>query len=69
MKILTETAITTEAGDYLGMVFSYEGGFTHSIQNHGTAKFETEQDARADFFATKAALPPSVHAAIFGAAA
>ena len=52
---------------YLGMLTQWRGGgWTHSLQNHGTAAFASPDLAERDFWRTKADLPQPVHKLIFG---
>ncbi len=57
--------VTDDEGRYLGLVFRYVGGFSHSIQNHGEALLPTVNDAAADLAATKERLPERWQRAIW----
>ena len=64
-KLLGEFRILGN-GKYLGMLFQYEAGWTHSIANHGSSLLPTSAAAEHDFFDTKQRLPSAVHRVIFG---
>ena len=69
-KIMTEENIYSgnqgTARHYLGMVFGYADGWTHSLQAHGAAKLATRGDAVSDLIATRTRLPAAVYRILYG---
>lgn len=53
-------------GQDMGLDRMWKGGWTHSLQLHGSEPFTSAEVAEADFWRAKSALTRSLHQAIFG---